>query len=107
MTNPISFHLMTFLNTIQKLHQLEEKNLTSLPVPASMSKNMSTSERTSFAALALLTIPKKGRTNLINPASSATKSPGQLTLCTTFLFVILLPTDLTKGHHSANEGTPL
>ena len=26
MTNPISFHLMTFLNTIQKLHQLEEKN---------------------------------------------------------------------------------
>lgn len=48
------------------------KVLTSFPVPASISRNMSTRARTSFAALALLTKPRNGRENFIKPASSET-----------------------------------
>ena len=43
---------------------------TSFPVPASISRNKSTRALTNFAAFALLTVPKKGRVNLISPASS-------------------------------------
>ena len=46
---------------------------TSLPVPASMSRNRSTSALTSLAALALLTLDRNGRVNLMSPPSSENK----------------------------------
>ena len=59
--------------TMTYLYQNQQGNvikITSLPVEASMSRNISTSPRTNFAAFALLTKTRNGRVNLINPASS-------------------------------------
>ena len=59
----------------RRLHSSAERSidaLTSSPVPASMSRNRSTSVRTSFAAFALLTRPKNGRVLLINNAKATT-----------------------------------
>ena len=59
--------------TMMYLYQNQQGNvikITSLPVEASMSRNISTSPRTNFAAFALLTKTRNGRVNLINPASS-------------------------------------
>lgn len=51
--------------------------LTSLPVSAFISKKRSTIPLTSLAALALLTIARKGRVNLIKPPSSEQTGQGE------------------------------
>ncbi len=50
----------------------DNNELTSSPVPASISRNRSTRVRTSLADLALLTRPRNGRVLLIKDANAKT-----------------------------------
>lgn len=54
----------------------DEVEVTSSPVPASKSRNISTKLRTNLAALALLTMLRKGRVKTISSLSSLVRGGG-------------------------------